>query len=336
MSDRDGTVRLEWSIDAITVGRRHRSDLGDVDGLAASIKSEGLLQPPTITPDGVLICGARRLEAMRRLGYRTVNVWVRAGISDRLGHLMAEQADNAHHKPLTQTEAASLYRELRSLLGEDAARRQEASRFGADRPPATAADGPVLDSGSDGGAAAALPRNTPGKTRAQAAQMVTGRNSYTSLEQINDLQDLATDPAQSDDVRAYVRTELEGIDAGGSIRGAHARATRAVADRDDRPSRDDLQALADKALAQAKTAKKTKTAKRRGAPQVVDGEPVRLPVRAFVHVWDDLDGWWARFDAAEVAHGLTSEQWDRFESTVAGTNQFFDTARTVRAKEESA
>jgi hypothetical protein len=52
-------------------------------------------------------------------------VWVRSDVSDRLGHLLAEQDDNAEHKPLTQVEAAGLYRELTQLMREDAERRQQ-------------------------------------------------------------------------------------------------------------------------------------------------------------------------------------------------------------------
>ncbi len=44
--------------------------------------------------------------------WRTVSVWVRSGVSTRLGHLLAEQDENAHRKPLNQLEAAALYREL--------------------------------------------------------------------------------------------------------------------------------------------------------------------------------------------------------------------------------
>ena len=49
-----------------------------------SIERIGLLQPITITPEGVLVCGWRRLEAVRRLGWRSMKVWVRSGISDKL------------------------------------------------------------------------------------------------------------------------------------------------------------------------------------------------------------------------------------------------------------
>jgi ParB family chromosome partitioning protein len=97
MSTPAGRIELERTVDSITVGRRHRTDLGDLDALAASIERDGLLQPPTITPDGTLVCGARRLAAIKQLGHRRVSVWVRSGISDRLGHLLAEQDDN--HAP---------------------------------------------------------------------------------------------------------------------------------------------------------------------------------------------------------------------------------------------
>jgi ParB/Sulfiredoxin domain len=50
-------------IDEITVGERHRRDLGNIDALAASIREIGLLHPIVIAPDGRLIAGVRRLRA---------------------------------------------------------------------------------------------------------------------------------------------------------------------------------------------------------------------------------------------------------------------------------
>ena len=95
-----GHIELDRTVASIHVGNRHRQDMGDLDALVASIARDGLLQPITITPDGVLVCGARRLAAVRQLGWRTVNVWVRSAISDRLAHLLAEQDDNQLHKAL--------------------------------------------------------------------------------------------------------------------------------------------------------------------------------------------------------------------------------------------
>src|SRR5438132_2687400 len=53
---------------AIQVGPRHRRDLGDVAGLAASIAEVGLLHPIVVNGAGELIAGGRRLEAAKLLG----------------------------------------------------------------------------------------------------------------------------------------------------------------------------------------------------------------------------------------------------------------------------
>jgi ParB family chromosome partitioning protein len=61
-------------IEAIKVGVRHRLDLGDIDGLAASIEDIGLLHPVTVDEDGRLLAGARRLAACKRLGWTEIAV----------------------------------------------------------------------------------------------------------------------------------------------------------------------------------------------------------------------------------------------------------------------
>ncbi|WP_454300784.1 ParB N-terminal domain-containing protein [Salana multivorans] len=208
----EGRIELERAVDSIIVGARHRHDHGDLTPLVESIRRHGLLQPITVTLDGHLICGARRLAAIKLLGIKTVNVWVRSGVSDRLGQLLAEQDDNQLHKPLTQLEAAALYRELKALLAEDAARRQEATRF------QTSAE-----DAEDGGANLAPPQIEQGKTRAQAARMVTGRASYTTLERIGRLEDLAADESQPEAVRARAAQEIERIKTGGSVYPSHLR-----------------------------------------------------------------------------------------------------------------
>ncbi|MBD8053566.1 ParB N-terminal domain-containing protein [Rhodococcus ruber] len=345
-----GHIELARSLDSINVGRRHRKDLGDIDALAASIEQDDLLQLITIDPEGNLVCGLRRYTAMRKLGWKTTNVWVRTGISDRLSQLLAERDDDALHKPLTQTEAATLFRELKTLLAEDAARRQEASRF-------TAKTGD--DAGSGGGANLAPPHGASGKARVQAAQMVTGRNSYTTLERINRLQDLTADPAQPDSVRAAAAEELERIEAGAGVisafqrvgaeqsvaelerlaadptasdaerERAHDEAERLRAVEESAIRAAELERLAAEALARVRaTGKKKPKAK----PTPLPGVWERRSLRAFTLTWDDLDSWWEHYDPAEVGPALTDEQWDRFEATVTGTVEFADTARTARAE----
>ena len=113
MSDK-GFVELERQIDSITIGQRHRRHPGDLTKLMESLNRVGLLQPVTITPDGYLICGYRRLAAAKQLGWRTMRVWVRSGISDELTRLLAERdevhGENLRHggllTPRTRTAAA--------------------------------------------------------------------------------------------------------------------------------------------------------------------------------------------------------------------------------------
>ena len=347
MTNGPGYIQLQRALDTVRVGRRHRTELGDIDALAASIDDNGLFQIITIDPDGNLVCGLRRLVAMRKLGWKTADVWVRPGISDRLGQLLAEQDDNALHKPLTLTEQATLYRELKTLMAEDAAHRQEATRFHA--------AGERL--GSDGGATVAPPSDTAGKSRAQAALMVTGRNSYTSLERVSELQRLAADETQPAAVRERAAAELEGIDAGGSITAAHQRTRvevslaeldqlaadssapeqiRAQAARDATELRAveaqtraaELERLADDALTRVRGDKKRG---KRPRPTTTPAAPAGvMTVRAFVLTWDELALWWERADPQAIGPALTEEQWERFTATVAGTAAFAEVAGTAR------
>ena len=345
-----GHIELERAVDSIIVGRRHRQDHGDLAPLVESIRRNGLLQPITITLDGHLICGARRLAALKLLGIKTVNVWVRSGISDRLGQLLAEQDENVLHKPLTQLEAAALYRELKTLLAEDAARRQEATRFQT-----------TADDAEDGGANLAPPQFEHGKARAQAARMVTGRASYTTLERIGRLEDLAADESQPEPVRARAAEEVERIKAGGSVYPSHLRVNAelslaelnqlaadpaqsvevrerarveadAVRAAEQEARAAELEQLAKAALARVKAAKASgeKKPARPALTAVNTGEPVPFPLTAFLATWDDMAEWWTHYDPADVGPALTAEQWARFEETIAGTIAFTDAARAAR------
>jgi ParB family chromosome partitioning protein len=63
-------------LDDIRVGTRPRRDMGDIDALAQSIKDIGLLHPIIVDEDGLLLAGARRLAACKRLGWREIPVKV--------------------------------------------------------------------------------------------------------------------------------------------------------------------------------------------------------------------------------------------------------------------
>ena len=314
-----GSIQLDRAVDSILVGARHRADLGDIDALAASIGRDGLLQPLTITIDGVLVCGARRLAAIKKLRWRTVNVWVRSGLSDRLGQLLAEQDDNMLHKPYTQLEAAGLYREIKQVMAEDAARRKSATQFSSENQP-----------GNDGPAKFAGPSSALGDAREQAAAMIPGGASHTTLEKIGYLEDIANNPAQPEMLRAEAAAGLERIEAGDPVHPIY----QAIRDADTsaRERREaELHARAEAAVAQAKSIKKGKRTPPRPLPLVTgDGQPVRYPLRAFVQTWGELTNWWTHYDADTLAGELTDEQFENFLSTADGTVRFADALRAAR------
>ena len=57
----------------IVVGTSHRKDLGDISGLAASIKERGLVYPIVIDKEYKLIAGLRRLRAVEKLNMTHIN-----------------------------------------------------------------------------------------------------------------------------------------------------------------------------------------------------------------------------------------------------------------------
>lgn len=311
------SIELERAVSSIRVGNRHRTDLGDIDALAASIARDGLLQPPTITPDGVLVCGRRRLAAIQQLGWRTVNVWVRQGISDRLGHLLAEQDDNLLHKDLTPLEAASLYRELKELLAEDAARRQEASRFSSDHQP---------EGGQDGGGKFPAPSQVPaGEARQQAAAMIPGAASYRTLDKIEAIQQAADRDDLPDDARAAVADALARIEAGAPVHPIFEE-VRALIDDPARRRDAELDRLAQEAVARAKN--RPRRTKNPAAPA-----PAGLTVwtaRSFVVIWGELTDWWTHYDPAVLAGELTEEQIEMFLTIADGTARFATALRAAR------
>lgn len=351
-----GYIEAERSLESIVIGTRHRKDAGDIDALADSIDRLGLLQPITVTPEGVLVCGWRRLMAIRALGHRVTNVWVRSGVSDRLASVLAQQDENTMHKPLSQLEAAHLYRELKQLMAEDAAHRQAASRFGSDPDDAAAAggmgtgadsappaDGGPVRPGADSAPPQSLVSRDARKTRRQAAVLVTGKASYSRLEQINALQTIAADPDQPSGIREMVRRELASIDNGAAVDPAFARVRAALAavaedgtanHETSALAADDLQRRAAEAIARAKQraqgggSRSRGTSHGSGSRQIV-GKP---SVRSFAMTWADLDGWINQYDPAEIGVALTSDQWACFCRVLDEATAFARAATTARAQ----
>jgi ParB family transcriptional regulator, chromosome partitioning protein len=111
------------ALDAIDVGARDRSDLGDIASLAASIKAVGLLHPIVVTASHALVAGGRRLAAVRSLGWTEAPVTV-ADLTNVADVLQAEADENTCRKALTPTEAERAARRRELVLAKDAKARQ--------------------------------------------------------------------------------------------------------------------------------------------------------------------------------------------------------------------
>jgi ParB family chromosome partitioning protein len=113
---------VEVRCDAVHVGERHRKDLGEIEVLAASIATEGLLQPIGITEENVLVFGERRLRAFQ-------DVLRRETIPARVVHVRSitagEYAENEIRKDFTASERVAIGKALEAELGDRQGKRTD-------------------------------------------------------------------------------------------------------------------------------------------------------------------------------------------------------------------
>ena len=348
-------LRQQRSIDSIKVGSRHRKDLGDLTSLAESIESNGLLQPLTITPDGILICGARRLEALKTLGVNNVSVWVRSGLSCRLRQLLAEREENLEKKDFTPTELAALYAELKEEIAADAAQRKAATQFGslANREPENTGPGNFPGPWSD-----PIP-----DARVQAAGMLGNELSHKTLDKVLEIQGLADDPTRSLAVRELAAKAVKEMDETGKVDGPYQQALAAARLEDlERCATDQGQpetaretaraaldairhASADSPMTASHVHDAARTAlarikehnraegKKRGRPAKLKEEQEQPPMKtvaAFAYMWRDFGSWPAEFRPEEVGATLGENDWVVFSNMMTAANTFLKTAAQAR------
>lgn len=118
---------MHMRIEAIKVVGRYRRDLGDLGALASSIASVGLINPITVTSDGQLIAGQRRLEACRLLGRDTIEALIADDLDTAAERLTAERDENTERQQMTPQELVALGRALEDLERPKARERQVTS-----------------------------------------------------------------------------------------------------------------------------------------------------------------------------------------------------------------
>jgi len=108
---------MRIKVSDIVVSDRIRKDTGDIPSLAKSIETIGLLHPIIIDSENRLISGARRLEAIKSLGWKEVEVRLLEELSDYERKLI-ELEENIRRKNLDWIEEVEAKKALAELLEE--------------------------------------------------------------------------------------------------------------------------------------------------------------------------------------------------------------------------
>ena len=105
---------MQVPIKDITVKKRIRKDLGDIEALAESLKRYGQISPIVISKQNVLIAGGRRLEAAKHLGWRTINAVISESAGE-LSRLQLEVEENVQRHDFNMEEIAEATRKMYRL-----------------------------------------------------------------------------------------------------------------------------------------------------------------------------------------------------------------------------
>lgn len=98
-------------IEKIVVRDRIRKDFGDIKELADDIRQNGLINPPVINKDNVLLAGERRLLACKELGWKKIEVRM-MDTRDAEHELNVEISENESRKEFSKAERADYMRRL--------------------------------------------------------------------------------------------------------------------------------------------------------------------------------------------------------------------------------
>lgn len=186
------------ALELITVKDRYRKDLGNLEPLKSSIEAVGLLHPIIVTSSWRLVCGQRRMEAAKLLGWSEIP----AHVVDIDALIVAERDENETVKPFTVSERTALGKAI-----EETIRKQNGERRG--RPTAKGSDheGKDVQPGKNGHSGKTsknkqeneinenvvnLPQLNNGEKTREAAAKAAGFNSEKTYRDAKELHDLGS------------------------------------------------------------------------------------------------------------------------------------------------
>jgi len=114
---------IKAEISSVIIGDRVRKQV-EVSDLVSSIKDVGLIHPIVIDEQNRLICGFRRLQAAKELGWSEIPVTVSACSADTLQALKMERDENDNREPFTPSESVAMAKLIEDQVKREAKERQ--------------------------------------------------------------------------------------------------------------------------------------------------------------------------------------------------------------------
>lgn len=186
-----GTIADIAPTNAIRIGERDRTELGDLTELADSITAVGLLHPIVVTANLDLVAGGRRLAAVRQLGWTEVPVTVVDWYTAEQA-LRAEADENTCRKPLSPIEASRMRERRIKVLTEASVLRKQGRPVKADEAPEgqeSIWEEPVQGPGKPANLAGFPKAPTAGEARKVGAQ--TTGFSGSSIDKVDEIRRVA-------------------------------------------------------------------------------------------------------------------------------------------------
>jgi len=168
---------MKLEIRAVKIRARLREDLGNLDGLAASIRDYGLIHPIVVDEDNVLVAGQRRVAACKSIGLTTIDAR-RFGELTPAERRVIELEENLHRKDLTPYEKSKAGKDLADASREVAKEEAKANGNSGQRGQGSTR-GPVARMDSNEAIAERI--GVPRKTLERAEQHVSYGEKYPLL-----------------------------------------------------------------------------------------------------------------------------------------------------------
>ncbi|MDR0909119.1 MAG: ParB N-terminal domain-containing protein [Spirochaetaceae bacterium] len=97
---------MQVAIDDIKVKKRVRKEMGDIAGLADSMKRLGQISPILLSKQNELIAGGRRLAAAKSLGWKNINAVI-IDAPQKVTRLEYEIEENLYRRDLNSNEISA-------------------------------------------------------------------------------------------------------------------------------------------------------------------------------------------------------------------------------------